>query len=134
MNKSKKVIVLADDDKWLLDLYGEKLRLEDFIVHTASNGKEAYERILRYKPDIVLSDVVMPGGDGFFLLKKIRKNPLLKDLIVINLTNLSNKQDEEALNDLGSDGYLVKADHTPTQVVDKLRRMLDKIEKADSDE
>ena len=124
----KYVVVLADDDKWLLDLYGEKLRLEGFAVYTANNGNDAYDLVLKYKPNLVLSDVVMPGGDGFGLLKKIRKNPELNKLLVINLTNLSNNSDMEELEKLGSNGYLVKADFTPTQVVTKIRQMIEKID------
>jgi len=127
MNEKKYTIVLADDDKWLLDLYSEKLRMEGFEVYTASSGKEAFEKIEQYKPNLVLSDVVMPGGDGFALLKKLRKNPLYTKLPVINLTNLSSDIDRKELEKLGSDGYLVKADFTPSQVVDKIRRLIDKL-------
>jgi len=125
MKKDKKTIVLADDDKWLIDLYGEKLRLEDYIVFTAHNGKDAYELILKHKPDLVLSDVVMAGGDGFYLLKKIKDNPETQSIPVISLTNLSNEQDKQALEELGTASYLVKADYTPTQVVDKIRKVLE---------
>lgn len=124
MKKDKKTIVLADDDKWLIDLYGEKLRLEDFNVFTAHNGKDGFDLVLKHKPDLVLSDVVMAGGDGFYLLKKLKSNPETKAIPVINLTNLSNDQDRQALEDLGSAFYLVKADYTPSQVVEKIRKIL----------
>ncbi|KKQ61892.1 MAG: Two-component system sensor histidine kinase/response regulator,hybrid ('one-component system') [Parcubacteria group bacterium GW2011_GWE2_38_18] len=126
MKKEKKTIVLVDDDKWLIDLYGEKLRLEDFNVFTAHNGKDGVEMILKHKPELVLSDVVMAGGDGFYVLEKVRANPITHDIPVISLTNLSNDQDKEALYKLGTDEYLVKADFTPTQVVEKIRKLLDK--------
>ncbi|KKR20473.1 MAG: Two component transcriptional regulator, winged helix family [Parcubacteria group bacterium GW2011_GWE2_39_37] len=126
MKKEKKTIVLVDDDKWLIDLYGEKLRLEDFNVFTAHNGKDGFEMILKHKPALVLSDVVMAGGDGFYVLEKVRANPITHDIPVISLTNLSNEQDKDALYKLGTNEYLVKADFTPTQVVEKIRKILDK--------
>lgn len=128
MSKKKNNIVLIDDDRWLLDLYGEKLRMEDFVVHTATNGKEGYELITKHKPDIILSDVVMAGGDGFTLLRNVRKNKDLDDVPVIILTNLSSDMDREELEKSGSNGYLVKSDFTPSQVVDKIRKIIDKFE------
>jgi DNA-binding response OmpR family regulator len=125
----KKTIVLADDDKWLIDLYSEKLRLEDFNVFVAHNGKDGFDLALKHQPDLVLSDVVMAGGDGFELLKKLKSTPETKDIPVISLTNLSNEQDKKELEDLGTSGYLVKADYTPSQVVDRIRKILDGLEK-----
>lgn len=125
MKKDKLTVVLADDDKWLIDLYGEKLRLENFNVFTAHNGKDGFDLVLKHKPDLVLSDVVMAGGDGFFLLKKIRSTLETKDIPVISLTNLSNEQDKQALTELGTNGYLVKADYTPSQVVDRIRKIVE---------
>lgn len=128
MKKDKKTIVLIDDDKWLIDLYGEKLRLEDYNVFTAHNGKDGYEMVLKEKPDLVLSDVVMAGGDGFYVLEKMRSNIETKSIPVISLTNLSNEQDKKALDELGTNDYLVKADYTPSQVVEKIRKMIEKFE------
>jgi len=118
--------VLADDDKWLVDLYGEKLRLEDFEVHTAHNGKDGFDLVLKHKPDLVLSDVVMAGGDGFYLLKKIKNSPETMDIPVISLTNLSNEQDKKALYEIGTADYLVKADFTPTQVVERINKVIER--------
>lgn len=125
MKRSKKVIVLADDDKWLVDLYGEKLRLEGYEVHTAHNGKDGFDLVLESMPDLVLSDVVMAGGDGFYLLKKIKGTEQTKNIPVISLTNLSNEQDKKALYDIGTADYLVKADFTPSQVVERIAKVLE---------
>ncbi len=129
MTIETKKIVFIDDDRWLLDLYSEKLKLEGYVVFGASDGKSGYELIEKYRPDLVVSDVVMPNGDGYDLLKKIRASDYLSTTKIIHLTNLANEQDEEQLRQLGSDGYLVKADFTPTQFVEKLRSLLDELEK-----
>lgn len=129
MNKEKKIIVFIDDDKWLLDLYSEKLRLEGYTVYTAGNGRDGYQLIDKYRPDLVVSDVVMPNGDGYDLLKKVRADKGLASIKIIHLTNLANEQDEAQLMRLGSDGYLVKANFTPTQFVEKLRSLLKQFER-----
>lgn len=129
MNKETKTIVFIDDDKWLLDLYSEKLRLEGFTVYGANNGNDGYVLVEKYRPDLVVADVVMPNGDGYDLLKKVRANSELAGIKVINLTNLANEQDEEQLRQLGSDGYLVKVDYTPTQFVEKLHSLFSEFAK-----
>jgi DNA-binding response OmpR family regulator len=129
MSKEHKKIVFIDDDKWLLDLYTEKLRLEGFEVSSATNGKDGYVLIEKERPDLVVADVVMPNGDGYDLLKKVRANAELADIKIINLTNLANEQDEEQLLALGSNGYLVKADFTPSQFVTKLHNLFDEFAK-----
>lgn len=125
----KEKILLIDDDKWLLDLYGERLRLDDFEVLTATNGKDGYELAIAEKPDLILTDVVMSGGDGFYVLDKIKSNSETKDIKVICLTNLAASQDFAELESAGSDGILIKADYTPAQAVDKIRKMLDGFKK-----
>jgi DNA-binding response OmpR family regulator len=120
----KKTIILVDDDKWLIDLYAEKFRQEDYNVYTAFNGKDGFDLVAKYQPDIVLSDVVMPGGDGFYLLKRIKDTTATSQIPVVNLTNLCSDQDRQALTELGATAYLVKADHTPTQVAEKISKLL----------
>lgn len=124
---TKEKILLIDDDEWLLTLYGERLKMENFEVLTATSGKQGYNIILAEKPDLVLSDVVMTNGDGFYLLDKIRKNPETSDLNVICLTNLASDHDFRELETAGASGILVKADYTPTQAVDKIREILGKL-------
>jgi DNA-binding response OmpR family regulator len=127
--ESKKyTIALIDDDKWLLALYGEKFRLEGFTVHTATNGKDGYALILIEKPDLIISDVVMPNGDGFELLNKVRHNSELKNIPFISLTNLSSDRDQAEMDRLGADAYLIKSDFTPSQAVGKIRVIMAKIE------
>ncbi|MEI8360851.1 MAG: response regulator [bacterium] len=126
---TKEKILLVDDDEWLLNLYGERLKLEGFEVVTATNGHDGYELVITEKPDLILTDVVMSNGDGFYLLDKIRSNHDFGHIIVICLTNLASSHDFEELENAGANGILVKADYTPTQAVDKIKQMLDKIKK-----
>ena len=68
----------------------------------------------------------LPKCACLYLLKKIKGTPETMDIPVISLTNLSNEQDKKALYDIGTADYLVKADYTPTQVVERISKVLDK--------
>ena len=81
MPKEKKTIILIDDDKWLTDLYGLKLQQEGFNILCAASGVEGSKLTELYKPDLILLDLVMPNGDGFYFLKKIKQNELTKNKI-----------------------------------------------------
>lgn len=124
MRDKKSIVILIDDDKWITDLYGEKLREEDFNIFTANNGKEGVKLINLYKPDLILLDIVMPGGDGFYVLKEIKKKEETKNIPVIVLTNLSNEEDRKNAERLGADYYMVKINYTPDKVAEKIREVL----------
>jgi|SRR3989338_1096808 len=120
----KPKILLIDDDKWLTDLYGEKLQREGFSFFSASNGREGLKIISIYKPDLILLDVVMPKEDGLSVLKKIKSSPETQNIPVLMLTNLDNKTDKEYCVQLGADDYLVKVYYTPSEVLQKIKEYL----------
>ncbi len=120
----KKTIILIDDDKWITDLYGEKLQEEGFNIFTANNGKEGAKLIGIYKPDLILLDVVMPGGDGFSVLKQVKSNEETKAVPVVMLTNLSNDEDKKTAESLGAEYYMIKVNKTPAQVAEKIKEIL----------
>ena len=125
--KTKKIkIVLIDDEKDLLDLYKIKFGMEGFNVFAARNGKDGVELVSKYKPEVVLMDVVMPEGDGFYVLEKLHKNEETKDIPVVIFTQLDNKDDEKELINMGAADYLVKVKNTPAQVVKRVKSVLKK--------
>ena len=75
-------------------------------------------------PDLLLLDIVLPKKDGFEILRDIRREPTLKDLPVLLLTNLGQKPDVEKGLDLGADDYIIKAHFTPSEVVEKIEKAL----------
>ena len=124
MRNVKRKIVLIDDNKWITDLYGEKLRREGFKVFISNNGKDGFKLICFRKPSLVLLDMVMSKGDGIYVLNKMKKNSKTKDIPVIVLTNLSSPIDKEQALASGATDYAVKADFTPAQIVSRIRRIL----------
>ena len=127
MNKSKKALVLIiEDDSYISDMYRIKLESENFEVVTAKDGIVGIRIIEKQKPDIVLLDIVMPKIDGFSVLKTIKRNPELKEIPIVLLTNLSQKENVERGFELGADSYIIKAHFTPSEVVKKIKDILEK--------
>ncbi len=120
-----KKIFIVDDDEFLLDMYAVKFRESGFNIDIATSGVEALEKIKNgLTPDVMLLDIVMPGMDGFELLKNIKKDSLIPSTAVIILTNLGQKEDVEKGLSMGVKDYVIKAHHTPSEVVAKVKKVL----------
>jgi DNA-binding response OmpR family regulator len=127
MSKNKKTLVLIiEDDSYISDMYKIKLESENFEVVIANDGIVGIKILEKQKPDIILLDIVMPKVDGFSVLKTIKKNSELKEIPVILLTNLSQKESVERGFELGADGYIIKAHFTPSEVIGKIKDILKK--------
>jgi len=124
-NKSKQNIFIVDDDTFLLDMYSLKFRELGFDVVTAGNGNDAIDKLSeKAAPDVILLDIVMPGMDGFELLKNIKEKKLATSAKIIILSNIGQESDIERGKKLGANGYIVKASVTPTEVVGKVKDIL----------
>ena len=117
-------VLLIDDDPFIADMYILKLRAERFQIEVARDGKEGLKRVVEFDPDVVLLDIVMPGLDGFQVLEELRKKGDRRKIIL--LTNLGQKEDVERGMRLGADDYVIKAHFTPSEVVEKVRSILQK--------
>ena len=101
-----------------------KFEAAGFDVQLADNGARGIELIESFQPDIVLLDLQMPEKDGVEVLKSIRQSATTKDTPVLILTNLGEEESPAELRDLGITGYVVKADFTPSQVVERVHEVL----------
>lgn len=115
-------ILMIDDDPFIADMYVLKFRDEEFEVETARNGKDGLKKIAEFNPDVILLDIVMPDMDGFQVLEELKKKGMKCKVIL--LTNLSQKEDIERGMGLGASDYIVKAHFTPSEVVEKVRKLL----------
>lgn len=120
----KKTILLVEDDEFLAELYSTKLRLENFEVILATDGEKALKAVKDTHPDLMLLDVVLPKYDGFEVLKQVKDNKDTKDIPVILLTNLSQKDEVKRGLDLGAVDYLIKAHFMPSEVVKKIKQTI----------
>lgn len=118
-------IAIVDDSRQTLELLGEILEGEkDYhVVGKADNGNEAYNMILKTKPDVVLMDVVMPGMDGITVMEKIKNNEDFKEnTAFIMVTAASSENLTADAFKLGASYYIMKP-FTKDSVLDKLRRL-----------
>ena len=116
--------VVVEDDHDIQYLYKLKLEREGFDVAVASNGREGLEVIKNSRPDIVLLDLMMPIMSGSEMLAQMRAEAWGSDARVIILTNISKDEAPQALRFLHVDRYIVKAHHTPAQVVNIVHEVL----------
>lgn len=127
MEGEKRKILIVDDDVFLLDMYAFKFSQNNFEVYTAHDGAQALEKIRgEAKFDVILTDVIMPEMDGFEMLEKMKNEKLSDGCVKIILSNKGQQSDIDRGNELKVDGYIVKADSTPAEVVDKVLGILAK--------
>jgi DNA-binding response OmpR family regulator len=117
-------IMLVEDEVFIQELYEMVLKKEGFEVEAYSDGNEAVKALQANTYDLVLLDIMLPGKDGLQILTELRAMPNHKDTRVIMLTNLGNEHVMEKTNELGITGYIIKADNTPFQIVEKVKEIL----------
>lgn len=126
MTDNKGTILLIEDDAFISGMYQTKLSMLGYTVRVAADGEAGWQELMRERPDLLLLDIVLPKKDGFEILADLRNDERLKDLPVILLTNLGQKPDVQKGLELGGDDYIIKAHFTPTEVVEKIEKMLKK--------
>jgi CheY-like chemotaxis protein len=103
-----KTVLVIEDNLEIRENTAEILELAGFRVITAENGKEGLLIVSAEYPDIVLCDIMMPGINGYQVIKKLRDNPLTAGIPFIYVTASAEKADVKFAMDLGADGYVRK--------------------------
>src|SRR5437764_15233438 len=98
-------VLVADDEKNIVQLARMYLQAEGFTVETASNGREALEKVRIAKPDLLVLDLMMPEVDGWEVCRRLRKEG---DLPIIMLTARGDDVDKIVGLELGADDYMTK--------------------------
>ena len=124
MQTSSPKAAIIEDDTDLQFIYKMKLEAAGYQVVTAANGVDGLAIIESFKPDIILLDLMMPIMGGAEMLTKLRMNDWASNMRVIILTNISKDEAPQALRFLSVDRYVVKAHHTPAQVVAVVNEVL----------
>ncbi len=119
-------VLIVEDDPFLSEMYATKLSQEKFEVELAVDGSGALKKARETRPDLILLDIVLPKMDGFEVLKKIKSEKDLRNIKIIVLTNLGQKEEIEKGFQLGADDYIVKAHFTPSEVAIKAKKVLSK--------
>ena len=117
-------IMLVEDDTNLLEIYGARLLAEGYEVVSAKDGEEALAMAVKEKPDLIISDIMMPKISGFDMLDILRSTPETKNAKVIMMTALNQAEDKERADKLGADRYLVKSQVTLEDVAQAAKEAL----------
>ena len=106
---TKKKILIIDDELTILLVSTRRLEANNYEVITASSGKEGIEKVVTFKPDLILLDIVMPELDGFEVCKRLKASKETKEIPIIIFTASSGPEDfGRKAAELGTAGYLEK--------------------------
>lgn len=121
----KKRLLIVEDDQDLRELYVEVLRDEGFEVAEAADGQAGMEKAKAGNYDLLLLDIMLPKVDGLQILKAVKESAELSKIPVVMLTNLGRESIIKEGFTLGADGYIIKSEYTPDQVVAEVRKFLE---------
>jgi DNA-binding response OmpR family regulator len=122
MNK----ILLVEDEAALQKTLGESLRSRKYEVQSATDGEAAVRLAKSGKPDLILLDLILPKKHGLEVLEELRQDETTSNIPVIILTNLENVGEVEKAIGLGATTYLVKANYSLNEVIEKVDQVLKK--------
>lgn len=121
---AKAKIAIIEDDVAIVQMYRLKFEADGYEVKTAGDGIAGLKLIEELKPDIVLLDLMMPQMNGLDVLAQLRKEAKTKDLKVVVLTNMGDAETASKVFAMKATDYIVKAEMTPREVSDKIKKLL----------
>ncbi len=123
---NKMNVLIIEDDKFLRDLIVQKLGREGFKTLEAVDGESGVKLAADEHPDVILLDLILPGLDGFEILRRLKSDGATSSIPVIVLSNLGQKEDMERALSVGAEDFMVKAHFTPGEIVGKIKSILQK--------
>jgi CheY-like chemotaxis protein len=124
--EAKSTILIVEDDEFLRSLAAKRLEKAGYAIAVAVDGESAFNVALETKPALILLDLLLPGKDGFEVLKQVRENETIKSVPVIIFSNLGRKEDIEKAQQLGANDFLIKANFTLDDLAQKVDEKLGK--------
>ncbi len=125
--QSEKWVLVVEDDVFIDKAYATKFTHENIPIKIATDGEEALTLLAQEEndpPSAILLDLMLPKKNGFEVLGEIKKNPKLKNIPVMVMTNLGQEADAKRGVDLGATEYLVKADTKINEIIEKVKKYL----------
>ncbi|HEC94270.1 MAG TPA: response regulator [Candidatus Kaiserbacteria bacterium] len=117
-------LLTVEDDQFLRKLFVQKFTTAGFTVKDAEDAKEAFSILENWKPEIILLDLILPDISGFEILATLKKDERLKNIPIIILSNLGQKQDIDRAMSLGAEGFMVKASFTLEEITEHVQKVL----------
>ena len=123
-NNTSKVIVIADNEQFIVHAYKAGLEEAGYTVAVAEDGETAVQQIQALHPDVVLLELILPKQDGFSVLKAVKADPATADVPVIVLTNLSQSSDADEARKNGAADVMLKTEVSLNDVLLRIERLL----------
>lgn len=120
---SKATVLIVDDEPFNIEVLEQAMEGSEYQVLTASNGKEAWEKIQSEEPDLVLLDLMMPVMDGFAVLAKVKDDPMLRNIPIIIVSAEHDSKSVVKGIKQGAEDYLTKP-VDPAQFLKKVKEFL----------
>lgn len=119
----KKKILIVEDDNFVAEVYFAKLSEMGYDSVLAQNGQEGMEMLKKNKVDLILLDILMPVMNGMEMLNEVKKSEEWKNIPVILLTNVGEKESIQKVREMGIKNYLIKSHFTPAEVIEKIEEV-----------
>ena len=116
-------VLVVEDEPMLRDVYVTLFKLQDYVVQSAVNGKDAVDMLKAYEPDVIVLDALMPVMGGIEFLETVNPRDNLPRTRILLLSNLSDPKTISKGKKLGVHKYLLKADVSPTQLLEAVREL-----------
>jgi DNA-binding response OmpR family regulator len=117
-------ILIIEDDIFLQNLESNKLKKDNYEIITGSTGDEALEKINEENIDLILLDLILPGIDGYDVLKKIKESEKTKKIPVIVFSNLSEEKDIKKAKEMGAIDFMVKSNFSLNELAERINKIL----------
>ena len=105
---TRAAVLIVDDNPLNSKLTKLLLRKNGYVVQTAANAEEALEVLKTFEPHLILMDLQLPDMDGFQLTRRLKRDPAMRDVVIVALTAYAMKGDEQRAVEAGCDGYIAK--------------------------
>lgn len=117
-------VLIIEDDKFMAESLATKFKEAGFVIARLESGDKVVAETLVQKPNVIILDILLPGKNGFDVLKELKEKEETKNIPVIIVSNLGSKEDFEKGSRLGASGFMVKATVIPEDVVAKAKQVI----------
>ena len=127
-NNTKKGIhvLIIEDDELLMNVLKQRFKAQGYTIKNAESANEARGILQNSHIDIILLDIILPETNGFIYLKELKADEKLKNIPVIIISNLGQREEVEKGLKLGAVDYIIKAHTFPEEIIDKVQNILNK--------
>jgi len=121
-----KKILIVEDEEIMIDLLQRKLTREGYEVSVTRDGDEGLKTMREVKPDLILLDIIMPKMGGFEVMEEMNKDPELKKIPIIIVSNSGQPVELDNAQKLGAKDWLIKTEFDPQEVIEKVIKLIGK--------